>query len=109
MGCCTFKPELSPELYCKVIALFKEIDSDGSNTIDLNETLEFWKDNFARINTNEIFKSLDKDKNQKIDLKEWIQFWVDVKNKGHSEEEILEELENLKNKGAWVHFSSKSL
>ena len=105
MGCCAFKPGLSPELTVKVITLFKEIDTDNSDTIDLKETLAFWKDNFARINSQEIFKTLDKDNDKKIDLKEWIEFWVEVKKKGHTEEEILEELENLQNKGAWVHFT----
>ena len=63
------------------------------------------KSNFAKINTDELFKAVDKDQNQEIDLKEWMSFWHAVKDAGHSEEEILEELELLNDRQGWVCFN----
>ena len=63
------------------------------------------KSNFAKINTDELFKAVDKDHNQEIDLDEWMSFWHAVKDAGHSEEEILEELELLNEGQGWVCFN----
>ena len=82
------------------------MDTDGNNCIDVNETLRFWHDNYAKINTRAMFEAVDMDKNGKIDLKEWISFWAKVKKSGHSEEDIQEELDNLKNRGSWVGFNN---
>lgn len=105
MGCCVPVNNLSPEVHSLVINLFKEIDTDGNNVIDIQETLKYWKDNFAKINSTELLKAVDKDQNNIIELSEWIQFWVSVKKSGVKEEDIKEELENLLNKGCWVHFT----
>jgi Ca2+-binding EF-hand superfamily protein len=105
MGCCLPVNSLSPDLKKLVVELFKEIDSDGNNVIDLQEAMKYWKHNFASLNSRELLKAVDKDGNSLIELKEWIQFWIDVKNSGVKEEDIKEELENLRNKGSWVHFS----
>ena len=40
-----------------------------------------------------------------ISYDEWVDFWQIVKGAGHSDEEILEELQNLKDKEAWVGFN----
>ena len=96
---------LSPELRKLAISIFQEMDTDGNKCIDVNETLKFWHDNYAKINTRAMFEAVDMDKNDKIDLKEWVLFWTKVKKSGHSEEDIQLELENLKNRGSWVQFN----
>ncbi len=63
------------------------------------------KSNFAKLNTRELFKAVDKDNNEQIDVEEWMQFWVLVKQAGHTEKEISEELSNLKEGRAWVCFN----
>jgi Ca2+-binding EF-hand superfamily protein len=104
MGSCVPSRGLSPEAKALAVQIFNEMDTDGNKCIDVNETLKFWHQNFAKINTKAMFEAVDMDKNQKIDLKEWIHFWTRVKKSGHSEEDILEELQNLKNRGSWVQF-----
>ena len=39
-----------------------------------------------------------------IEYEEWMQFWSAVKNAGHSDKEIIEELECLRDGKAWVSF-----
>lgn len=104
MGGCLPVSRLSPELKTLAVSIFQEMDTDGNKCIDLNETLKFWHDNYAKINARAMFEAVDLDKNDKIDLKEWIMFWTKVKRSGHSEEDIQFELENLKNRGSWVQF-----
>ena len=38
--------KLSPELEGRVMAIFKKIDVDDSKTIDKEETLKLWYENF---------------------------------------------------------------
>jgi len=104
MGNRNSSARLSPRLQEIVESIFREIDIDGSRTIDWDETLKWWDSNFAVINTRAMFEAVDADKNGKIELEEWVEFWRMVKQRGHSEEEIEEELNNIKEKGSWVQF-----
>jgi len=97
---------LTPELEGRVRDIFAKIDIDGSKTIDKEETLKYWKSNFEKLNTEELFNAVDKDGNGAIDLDEWLDFWRAVKNAGHSESEILEELDELDSGRAWCKFGN---
>lgn len=57
------------------------------------------------MNTEEVFKAVDFDNNGTIEFEEWMQFWSTVKHAGHSDKEIIEELELLKEGKAWVSFN----
>ena len=50
------------------------------------------KNNFAKLNTNELFRSVDADGNGAITQDEWVKFWVAVKKAGYSDAEVLEEV-----------------
>jgi Ca2+-binding EF-hand superfamily protein len=104
MGACIPRGSLTPEIKQLAVDIFNEIDSDGSKFIDINETLKFWSKNYAKINSQAMFRAVDKDENQKIDLKEWKSFWLKVKRSGHTDDEIKEELLNIRNRGSWVQF-----
>ena len=52
-----------------------------------------------------MFNAVDSDNNGKIELREWIIFWNDVKRAGHTEEEIIEELTNIRDGKSWVGFN----
>ena len=51
-----------------------------------------------------MFNRIDTDGNNLIDLKEWLEFWGKVKQSGYSEEEIIVELENMKEGEEWNGF-----
>ncbi|KAL4464288.1 hypothetical protein ABPG72_016137 [Tetrahymena utriculariae] len=97
---------LSPYLEDKIMGVFRKIDIDGSGTIDKEETIKFWKSNFAKVNTEELFKAVDLDNNGTISQDEWLEFWQEVKRVGHSEQEIEDELENLLEGFSWVSFNN---
>ena len=105
MGNNRSKTELSPKLKEKVINIFRLMDVDGSKTIDLEETIKFWSKNFARINSSEMFAAVDKNHDGTIEESEWLAFWVKVKDAGHTEEEIILELDSLEKGEAWVKFN----
>ena len=86
--------------FCR--SLYSAIDIDQSNGIDINEAMLWWKSNFAIINARAMFEAVDANHDGVITLQEWIGFWTMVKEKGHSEEEILEELNNISKKFSWV-------
>ena len=93
MGAGGSKKALSENLEKRVRAIFSKIDVDGSNTIDKEETLKYWKANFAKVQTEELFKAVDIDGNGTIELDEWLDFWRMVKGAGNAEEDIFEELD----------------
>lgn len=80
----------------KIISLFEKIDTDGSKTIDREETLAFWAKNFPRLNSNELFDQVDKNNDGSIQLTEWVEFWTLVLNSGHPAEELEGEVTNNK-------------
>jgi Ca2+-binding EF-hand superfamily protein len=103
MGGCSAQ-RLSAETRAFATQIFNEIDRDGNHKIDLSETKAWWKSNFARINAQAMFESVDADRNEEISLEEWLQFWTMVLNTQHTEEDIVEELTNIRNGGSWVGY-----
>ena len=96
---------MSNECMAKVNEVFGIFDVDGSAQIDKQEAVNHWKSAFGRISAKEFFNQVDADNNGQIDKAEFVNFWKTVKAHGHSEEEIMQELENIKNGESWVGFS----
>ena len=86
--------------------MFNIFDVDASHAIDKNEALKHWKSAFGRISANEFFNTVDANNDGEISLDEFLIFWKTVKNAGHTEEEIMEELSNIQNGESWVGFSN---
>lgn len=105
-GHSTGNVKLSERVENLATEIFREIDVDDSRTIDMEETKRWWSHNFAVINTRAMFEAVDTDHNGTIDFDEWIHFWTMVKQRGHTDEEIEEELINIKEKGSWVQFTN---
>lgn len=107
MGSCfgVSKNKLSSDAKNLAIEIFRSMDTDRSNSIDFNEAMTFWKSKFPKISSKEMFDAVDKDRNHKIELSEWVEFWTKVKQSGHTDEEITEELRNLKTNG-WMQFNN---
>ncbi|CAD8213713.1 unnamed protein product [Paramecium octaurelia] len=106
MGCTTAKihEPLSERLREKASEIFKKLDIKGTGTIDKEGTEQFWKSNFAKLNTEALFEAVDFDKSGDITEEEWMAFWEIVKENGYSEEEINMELDELMDGKAWVQF-----
>ena len=90
----------------KVNEVFGIFDVDGSEQIDKEEAVNHWKSAFGRISAKEFFTQVDADSNGQIDKDEFVNFWKMVKAYGHSEDEIVMELDNIKNGESWVGFSN---
>lgn len=84
--------KLPHEIEEKALKFFKMIDLDRSNTIEKEESLKFWKNNFPKLNTNELFSEVDKNNDGLIQLDEWIDFWLLILSSGHSVESVSNEV-----------------
>ncbi|CAD8155744.1 unnamed protein product [Paramecium octaurelia] len=107
MGTCSNRPEhkqISENLRLKAIMIFQKIDIQNKGYIDRERTLQFWKSNFAKINTDALFSQVDYKKSGNITVQEWLAFWDIVKQQGYTEQEISDELEELQQGKAWVQF-----
>ena len=97
---------LSADALKYVEAAFASFDIDNSQAIDLQEALRHWKGGFGKISAKAFFKTVDMDGNGEIEYDEFLRFWKVVKESGHDEEEIKEELERIKNGEHWVGFNN---
>ena len=88
---------------------FAIFDKDGSKEIDKNEALNHWNTKFGKLSAKELFDQVDFDGDGNISDVEFMRFWKIVKGAGHSEEEIMEELDNIKNGETWAGFSDLNL
>ncbi len=104
MGNKAIKSDMPEDIKKKCLELFSKIDTDGSKSIDRDETLKFWGTKFAKLNSEELFNSVDKNNDGSIQEDEWVEFWYNVWKSGQSKEEILFELENIINGGTWVKY-----
>ena len=97
--------ELSETCLNKVNEVFGIFDIDGNHTIDKNEAVNHWKSAFGRISAKEFFNTVDVNHDGEISLEEFQSFWKAVKAAGHTEDEILEELQNIQSGQSWVGFN----
>mmetsp|Transcript_58056 Transcript_58056/g.155454 ORF Transcript_58056/g.155454 Transcript_58056/m.155454 type:complete len:134 (-) Transcript_58056:83-484(-) len=107
MSCCkSKKPKttagLTQPTKDKLEELFGKMDLDKSGDINLKEAVSFWGQNFAKVNAAAFFNEVDTNENTSISLPEYIGFWANVKKNGYTEDEILEEVENMLSGGSWV-------
>ena len=98
------KQDMPEEIKKKCLELFRQIDTDGSKSIDKDETLKFWGSKFAKLNSEELFNSVDKNNDGSIQEDEWVEFWYNVWKSAHPKDEILFELENIMSGGTWVKY-----
>ena len=97
--------ELSKGVEEKAIAVFRIFDTDASKEIDKNEALNHWKSKFGKLSAQEFFNQVDVNGDGQVTEEEFLNFWRQAKASGISEEEILEELENIEKGETWAGFS----
>lgn len=94
--------QLSKNAWVKMEELFRKMDPDGSNAVSKEEARLFFKGAFGKMSADAMFNEVDVDGSGAIDADEFVQFWIHVRKNGYKEQDILDELEELLEGGAWV-------
>jgi Ca2+-binding EF-hand superfamily protein len=97
MGC-----KLSQNIRDKLEELFRKMDPDGSNAVSKEEARLFFKGAFGKVSADAMFNEVDVDGSGAIDADEFVSFWIHVRKSGYKEQDILDELDELLEGGAWV-------
>jgi len=97
LGC-----KLSAAAWEKVEALFNAMDADRSNAVTRDQASAFFKGAFAQLSVDAMFNEVDVDGSGAITAEEFVDFWVQVRKAGYSDDDIIEELEQLREGNAWV-------
>jgi Ca2+-binding EF-hand superfamily protein len=97
MGC-----KLSVACWAKLEELFGKMDPDGSNAVTREEARVFFKGAFGKMSADAMFNEVDVDGSGAIDADEFVAFWIAVRKNGYKEQDLLDELDELLEGGAWV-------
>eukprot|EP00929_Paragymnodinium_shiwhaense_P041908 TRINITY_DN21764_c0_g1_i1.p1 TRINITY_DN21764_c0_g1~~TRINITY_DN21764_c0_g1_i1.p1 ORF type:complete len:295 (-),score=79.63 TRINITY_DN21764_c0_g1_i1:474-1358(-) len=96
---------LSAECWAKAEAIFHKMDTHGRNVVTPVEAAKFFKGSFAKISGEAMFNQIDLDRSGAITGEEFMGFWTHVQEVGYSEQEILQELEELASGGTWTDWN----
>lgn len=94
--------KLSAKVWGRLEAIFHKMDPDGSNAVTREEAQVFFKGAFGKLSADAMFNEVDVDSSGAITAEEFISFWVHVAKNGYKEQDILDELDELLEGGAWV-------
>jgi len=94
--------KLSAKAWQKIEECFRLMDTDHSNAVTKEEAVGFFKGAFGKLSADAFFNEVDVDGSGAITAEEFIDFWVQVRKAGYKEQEIIDELEELIQGGAWV-------
>lgn len=97
LGC-----KLSQAIWDKLEDLFRKMDPDGSNAVTKEEARLFFKGAFGKLSADAMFNEVDVDGSGAIDADEFVAFWIHVRKNGYKEQDIIDELDELLEGGAWV-------
>mmetsp|Transcript_64031 Transcript_64031/g.152705 ORF Transcript_64031/g.152705 Transcript_64031/m.152705 type:complete len:391 (+) Transcript_64031:111-1283(+) len=94
--------KLSSQAWAKVEELFNAMDADHTNAVTREQASNFFKGAFAQLSVTAMFNEVDVDGSGAITAEEFVDFWVQVRKAGYSDEDIIEELIELREGNAWV-------
>jgi len=94
--------KISTKCWPKLEELFRKMDPDGSNAVSREEAKAFFKGSFGKMSADAMFNEVDDDGSGAIDAEEFVRFWIHVRKNGYKEQDILDELDQLLEGGAWV-------
>jgi len=97
MGC-----KLSQACWDKLEELFRKMDPDGSNAVSKDEARVFFKGAFGKMSADAMFNEVDVDGSGAIDADEFVTFWIHVRKNGYKEQDMIDEIDELLEGGAWV-------
>lgn len=78
------------------------MDPDGSNAVTREEAKVFFKGAFGKLSADAMFNEVDVDGSGAITAEEFIAFWIHIRKNGYKEQDIIDELDELLEGGAWV-------
>lgn len=96
---------LNPALEKELKSFFDAMDGDKNGEVTMEEATKFWGKNFAKVNAKAMFNEVDEDGNATISWDEFLAFWRNVVASGYSEDDLVEEVEMMKEGGSWVDFN----
>lgn len=99
---CCYPAPLSKGALATIEEFFDKMDADGNGVISRQEAKDFFKTTFGQLSADAMFNEVDEDKNGIITRTEFVGFWQQVKRAGYLEQDILDEIVNLQQGGAWV-------
>mmetsp|Transcript_34500 Transcript_34500/g.97818 ORF Transcript_34500/g.97818 Transcript_34500/m.97818 type:complete len:430 (+) Transcript_34500:155-1444(+) len=94
--------KLSNKSWAKLEVLFSLMDEDGSNAVTREEARGFFHGAFSNLSVDAMFNEVDTDGSGAITSEEFVKFWIQVRGSGYKEQDILDELDELIEGGAWV-------
>jgi len=94
--------KLSSQTWDRLEHLFRLLDTDSSNAVTKEEAKTFFSGAFSQLSVDAMFNEVDNDGDGTITAEEFVKFWLQVKHSGYKESDILDELEELIEGGAWV-------
>eukprot|EP00927_Polykrikos_kofoidii_P065171 TRINITY_DN60960_c0_g1_i1.p1 TRINITY_DN60960_c0_g1~~TRINITY_DN60960_c0_g1_i1.p1 ORF type:complete len:264 (+),score=56.61 TRINITY_DN60960_c0_g1_i1:98-889(+) len=94
--------KLSKKAWAKLEELFTKMDPDGSNAVSREEAKQFFKGTFGKMSADAMFNEVDVDGSGAITAQEFMQFWLHIRRNGYSERDIMDEVDQLLEGGAWV-------
>lgn len=93
--------KLSEKCWAQMKSLFEKMDKDGCNVVTKEKAHAFFN-NFKNVNVEALFNEVDVDNSGAITAEEFIDFWQQVRASGYTEVQIMEEMEQILEGGAWV-------
>mmetsp|Transcript_45621 Transcript_45621/g.108590 ORF Transcript_45621/g.108590 Transcript_45621/m.108590 type:complete len:406 (-) Transcript_45621:238-1455(-) len=94
--------KLSAKAWVKLEEFFRKMDLDHSNAVTREEARAFFKGAFATISAEAMFNEVDVDGSGAITAEEFVAFWIQVRKSGYKDQDVLDELDELIQGGAWV-------
>merc|ERR1719188_210520 len=94
--------KLSAKTWSKLEELFRLMDQDGSNAVTREEAKIFFQGAFSNLSVDAMFNEVDTDGSGAITSEEFVKFWQQVRSSGYKEQDILDEVGELIEGGAWV-------
>eukprot|EP00927_Polykrikos_kofoidii_P052308 TRINITY_DN4609_c0_g1_i2.p1 TRINITY_DN4609_c0_g1~~TRINITY_DN4609_c0_g1_i2.p1 ORF type:complete len:360 (-),score=63.52 TRINITY_DN4609_c0_g1_i2:354-1433(-) len=98
---------LSQRTWDKAQELFCKMDSDGTNAVSREEARAFFSGSFQNASVEAMFSEIDVDMSGAITASEFMGFWKQVRSAGYGDKDIMDEMEELMQGGAWVDWKDE--
>jgi len=92
---------LSQKTWDTLKQLYEKMDQDGCQMVTKDKAMLFFT-NFKAVSVDALFNEVDVDNSGAITAEEFIDFWLQVRANGYSEDQLYEEMEQMREGGAWV-------